>query len=142
MHKILYVRKSNPKICCVWSDIHMIQVLSCNSSFFGGTTVIYHASQTSRYNLGGVEPRGSIAPACPHERAGRCMNQTNKQTKKPHVYQLPPRVYRRAASHRKLFRCISTILSPQSLPAWAGLKAGSTLVYENINQPTKGFHKD
>ena len=38
-----------------------------------GTTVICHASQTSK-------TRGSITPASPHERAGWCMNQTNKLT--------------------------------------------------------------
>ncbi len=43
-----------------------------------GTEVRCHASQTSRYNLG-VGPRCSITPAFPHERAVRCMNQTNKQ---------------------------------------------------------------
>lgn len=67
----------------------MIISLSRDGDSVRGTPVLCHASQTSRYSLG-MRPRGSITPACTHERAGRCMNQTNKQTNYVTFREKPP----------------------------------------------------
>ena len=68
----------------------MIISLSRDGDSVRGTTILCHASQTSRYSLG-MGPRGSTTPACPYEREGGSMYESIKQTNKlRYIQEKPP----------------------------------------------------